>query len=197
MSGKDASHFGKTLYKRLVSNQSQTEHLFEQIFLNNIKNIEQQLTDEEAQQKMSTEIVNYTLDISRQFSSARERDMAQGIIPYIMLEYVSDASAPPTEINLNEGDGGENNQNGLGFDPLKDFTQKFRDNLERLKPCILENIAKHWKSVGGGLAIGGISYAVTRFVLGCTANKALLMGGGLGIAVLLGWEVYEHFAKNK
>jgi len=195
MKSKGATQFGKTLYKRLIENQHQTEHLFEQIFLNNLNNMENKITDEEAQQKMSTELVNYTNDISRQFNSSGEKEMAQGIVPYIMLEYISNANIPGNSIEQIAENIPIDQQNNNNF--YKDFHQKFKANLEKLKPWIFENIEKHWKSIAGATAFGGIAYAVTKFVLGMTANKALLMGGGLGLAVFLGWEVYDNFSKNK
>jgi len=195
MRSKGATQFGKTLYKKLTENQHQTEHLFEQIFLNNLQNMENKITDEEAQQKMSTELVNYTNDISSQFNSSQEREMAQGIVPYLMLEYVSNVNLPINNMEQIQEDRPDDQQNNHGFH--KDFHEKFKANLEKLKPWIFENIKKHWKSIVGATAFGGITFAVTKFVLGLTANKALLMGGGLGLAVFLGLEVYDNFTKNK
>lgn len=196
MSRKEASQFGKALYKRLAENQSQTEHLFEQIFVNNVRNIEKKITDEEAQQKMSMELVNYTNDISRQFSSSREKEIAQGIIPYIMLEYVSDTSAQLVDLGIPNDAEIQNNQSNNNMPINKDFIESFKKNLERLKPSILENIAKHWKSIAGSAVLGATAYAATKFVLGFSAKEAILMGGGLGLALFIGWEVYEHFAKK-
>ena len=195
MSSQDARHFGKSLFHKLTNNQAQTEDLFEQIFLNNVHNIESRITDEEAQQRMSSEIINYTTSISEHFTSPKEKEMAQGIIPYIMLEYASNSNVElPGKSSIDEEKQQEQpNPNK----PLKDSSQKFKENLERLKPYILENIARHWRPVAGAATIGGLTYAVTKFMLGCTAKRALLMGGGLGLAVFIGWEVYEHFAKGK
>ncbi len=190
--GKGATQFGKSLYKKLIENRLQTEHLFEQIYLSNVRNMDNQLTDEEAQQKMSTELINYTVEISREFHSPRERQMAQGIVPYLMMEHISIASSHSNSNENIEDEKEESNSDNN----YKSFTERFKLNLEKLKPIIFENITKHWRSVAGAAAIGGMAYAVTKFVLGMTANKALLMGGGLGVAVFIGLEVYENF-QNK
>jgi len=192
MSGKGATQFGKSLYKKLIENRQSTERLFEQIYLNNVRNMDNQMTDEEAQQKMSTELINYTQEISREFQSPREREMAQGIVPYLMLEHISIASSHSnSHENIEEEK--EDNETERKY---KGFTERFKANLEKLKPIIFENITKHWRSAAGAAAIGGMAYAVTKFMLGMTANKALLMGGGLGVAVFIGLEVYEKF-QNK
>lgn len=197
MSKKEASQFGKSLYTRLVGNQSETEHLFEQLFINNVRNIEKKITDEEAQQKMSMELVNYTNDISKEFGSPREKEIAQGIIPYIMLEYVSNTSAQLVDLQIPNDAEKQNNQSNNNLPSHIEFLENFKKNLERLKPSILENIARHWKSIAGAATLGATAYTVTKFVLGFSAKEAILMGGGLGLALFIGWEVYEHFAKNK
>jgi len=125
--------------------------------------------------------------------------MARGIIPYIMLEYVTDASAQVNNLDNFDEDKSEGHySNGSGSGEVhKDFGQRFKENLQKLKPYILEKIAKHWRALTGSTVLGATAYLVTKFVLGCSPNKAFLMGSGLGIALFLGWEVYEHFTKNK
>lgn len=197
MSGREANHFGKSLYKRLIHNQSQTERLFEQIYYNNVHNMENKITDEEAQERISNEIVNYTTDVSRDFSCSRENEMARGIIPYIMLEYVTDASAHIGSQDNFDDDRSEHSSSNSNSEPHKDFAQRFKENLLKLKPYILEKITKHWGAVAGSTVLGATAYVVTKFVLGCTANKAFLMGSSLGLAIFLGWEVYDHFTNSK
>jgi len=183
-------------HQRLTGNQSQTEHLFEQIFINNVGNIDKEITDEEAQQKISTDLVNFTVEVSKQFGSPKEKELAQGIIPYIMLEYVGDINSESISTDLiNEEERSDSQSNSNK--PQKGFGQLFRENLERLKPSILENIAKHWKSIAGATTLGATAHTVTKFALGYTAPKAILMSGSLALALFIGWEVYEHFTKNK
>ena len=136
MSSQDARHFGKSLFHKLTDNQAQTEDLFEQIYLNNVHNIESRISDEEAQQRMSSEIINYTTSISGHFTSPKEREMAQGIIPYIMLEYASSSNVEPA--GKSSFDEEKQQEQPNQSKPHTDFSQKFRENLERLKPYILE-----------------------------------------------------------
>ncbi len=202
MRSREATNFGKALYRTIIKHQPETEILGKEVFLCNVQNMEKEITDEEAQKRLSTHLIKYSQTVSQSFA-IREKEMSQVVVPYLMLEMVSNPNnqneadpmnnlEEPTEVSINQS-----NVSSVSVDQpnivneSNDFFQRFRENLERLKPKIIALISQHWKPVVGGIAFGTIAFAVARTLLGLAPKQALFAGGGLGFVVLFAWEAYN------